>query len=564
MIVKDAISSLRARVNIPSEIDNLPADNLVDLLKKTVKINPDHLAFTSLGNSITFRQLDELSNSFANYLLSNTDLQKGDRIALMMANLAQYPVAFYGALKIGLVVVNTNPLYTERELIHQFNDSGAKALVFLSTCGGVVQKVIPKTSIKYAIKTDLADLHSTFSKILINTVARYVKKIVPNFHIENQVNFSDCLKDNSQSLITQCESNLDDIILLQYTGGTTGLSKGAILNQRNLLSNLTQMQCLFETFKGFEFSQKDNLGHTVILPLPLYHIYACTLSMLMISLGQHCVLIPNPRDLPSMIKAMKPWKFSVFCGLNTLFVSLCARDDFKSLNFSNLALTISGGMALTSDAANRWEQVTGSKVHEGYGLTETSPVVSLNVGGSNGHGRKLGYIGVAAPSTELKIIDANGNELPCGEAGELCIRGPQVMQGYWNQEIKTEEVLTSEGWFATGDIAFIDNDGFPKIVDRKKDMIIVSGFNVYPNELEEVISSHAGVLECAAIGIYDEKSGERVKMFIVKSDVNLTESDIFNYSRENLSAYKVPTVIEFIDELPKSNVGKILRRELRD
>ena len=563
MVVQDAVDSLRSKLNIPSEINNLPANNLVDLLKKTVKKTPDNLAFTSLGHSITFRQLDVLSDSFAHFLHTKTSLKKGDRIALMMANLVQYPIAFYGALKLGLIVVNTNPLYTERELIHQFNDSGAKALVFLSTCGKVVQKVIPRTSIKYVIKTDLADLHNIFSKFIINSVAKYVKKLVPNFYIEGQINFTDCIKDFPDGLEVQNSSSLDDIILLQYTGGTTGLSKGAILNQKNLLSNLSQMQSLFETFSGFEFSEKKDLGHTVILPLPLYHIYACTLSMLMISLGQHCVLIPNPRDLSSMIKAMKPWNFSVFCGLNTLFVSLCARDDFKRLDFSHLGLTISGGMALTSDAANRWEQVTGSQVHEGYGLTETSPVVSLNVGSKSGEGRKLGYIGVAAPSTELKITDADGNDLPCNEPGELCVRGPQVMQGYWNQDKKTEEVLDNNGWFATGDIALIDCDGFPKIVDRKKDMIIVSGFNVYPNEIEEVVSSHDGVMECAAIGVPDEKSGERVKIFVVKSSQDVTESDIIDFSRENLSAYKVPTVVEFISELPKSNVGKILRRELR-
>ncbi|MDB2410444.1 AMP-binding protein [Pseudomonadales bacterium] len=557
MQINEAISALQERVALPSSIDELTNSHLAQLLTNTAAESPDGLAFTSLGHSITFAELNALSDAFSVYIQQHTDLQKGDRLAIQLPNLIQYPVVFYGAIKAGLVVVNTNPLYTDRELVHQFNDSGAQALVVLANVAHSVQDVIPRTGIRYVIVTEVADLHGALSRILINFVSRYVKKLVPPYSIPNARSLRSCLAEGKAGNLQDPNTAIDDIALLQYTGGTTGLSKGAMLSHRNLLSNVAQQKLMFNTFKDFD----DQQNQTVVLPLPLYHVYACTLCAFMVSEGQHCLLITNPRDLPSMVKTMSQWRFSVFCGLNTLFVALCARDDFKALDFSALSMTVSGGMALTSDAATRWQQVTGVEINEGYGLTETSPVVSINTGGT---GRKLGSIGVTTPGTELKVIDAEGNALPCGEAGELCVRGPQVMQGYWQQPEKSAEVLPGDGWFATGDIAMVDEEGFPHIVDRKKDMVIVSGFNVYPNEVEEVISSHDKVLECAVIGVADERVGEKVKVFIVKSDPSLTEDEVIQYSRTQLTAYKVPSLVAFIDDLPKSNVGKILRRELRD
>lgn len=557
MQINEAISALQQRVALPNSIDELTNSDLAQLLTNTAAKSPDGLAFTSLGHSITFAELNALSDAFAVYIQQHTDLQKGDRLAIQLPNLIQYPVVFYGALKAGLVVVNTNPLYTDRELVHQFNDSGAQALVVLANVAHSVQDVIPRTGIRYVIVTEVADLHGVASRTLINFVSRYVKKLVPSYSIPNARSLRSCLAEGKAGNLQDPNTQIDDIALLQYTGGTTGLSKGAILSHRNLLSNVAQQKLMFNVFKDFD----DQQNQTVVLPLPLYHVYACTLCAFMVSEGQHCLLITNPRDLPSMVKTMSQWRFSVFCGLNTLFVALCARDDFKDLDFSALSMTVSGGMALTSDAATRWQQVTDVEINEGYGLTETSPVVSINTGGV---GRKLGSIGVTTPGTELKVIDAEGHVLPCGEAGELCVRGPQVMQGYWQQPEKSAEVLSDDGWFATGDIAMVDEEGFPHIVDRKKDMVIVSGFNVYPNEVEEVISSHDKVLECAVIGVADERVGEKVKVFIVKSDASLTEEEVIQYSRTQLTAYKVPSLVAFIDDLPKSNVGKILRRELRD
>lgn len=557
MQINEAISALQQRVALPNSIDELTNSDLAQLLTNTAAKSPDGLAFTSLGHSITFAELNALSDAFAVYIQQHTDLQKGDRLAIQLPNLTQYPVVFYGALKAGLVVVNTNPLYTDRELVHQFNDSGAQALVVLANVAHSVQDVIPRTGIRYVIVTEVADLHGVASRTLINFLSRYVKKLVPSYSIPNARSLRSCLAEGKAGNLQDPNTQIDDIALLQYTGGTTGLSKGAILSHRNLLSNVAQQKLMFNVFKDFD----DQQNQTVVLPLPLYHVYACTLCAFMVSEGQHCLLITNPRDLPSIVKTMSQWRFSVFCGLNTLFVALCARDDFKALDFSALSMTVSGGMALTSDAATRWQQVTGVEINEGYGLTETSPVVSINTGGV---GRKLGSIGVTTPGTELKVIDAEGHVLPCGEAGELCVRGPQVMQGYWQQPEKSAEVLSDDGWFATGDIAMVDEEGFPHIVDRKKDMVIVSGFNVYPNEVEEVISSHDKVLECAVIGVADERVGEKVKVFIVKSDASLTEEEVIQYSRTQLTAYKVPSLVAFIDDLPKSNVGKILRRELRD
>ena len=557
MQIQEAITALQERVGVANTIEELTDNHLAQSLVTTAAEHPDNLAFTSLGHSITYAQLNALSDAFAVYIQQHTDLQKGDRLAIQLPNLTQYPVVFYGAIKAGLVVVNTNPLYTDRELVHQFNDSGAKALVVLANVAHAVQDVIPRTGIRYVIVTEVADLHGALSRTVINFASRYIKRMVPAYSIPNAISLRSCLSLGEKGEIQDPGIDVNDIALLQYTGGTTGLSKGAMLSHRNLLSNIEQQKILFKVFPG---SNEDS-PQTVILPLPMYHVYACTLCAFMVSKGQHCVLITNPRDLPSMVKTMAAWPFTIFCGLNTLFVALCARDDFKALDFSHMTRTISGGMALTKDAAARWKETTGVEVNEGYGLTETSPVVSINTGGI---GRKLSSIGVAAPGTEIRIMDAEGNELPCGEAGELCVRGPQVMQGYWQQPEKTAEVLSADGWFATGDIALVDEEGFPHIVDRKKDMVIVSGFNVYPNEVEDVVSSHEKVLECAVIGVYDERAGERVKVYIVKADPSLTKEEVIAFSRTQLTPYKVPSLVAFIDDLPKSNVGKILRRELRD
>ena len=557
MQIQEAITALQERVGVANTLEELTDSHLAESLVAIAAEHPDNLAFTSLGNSITYGQLNALSDAFAVYIQQHTDLQKGDRLAIQLPNLTQYPVVLYGAIKAGLVVVNTNPLYTDRELVHQFNNSGAKALVVLANVAHSVQDVIPKTGIRYVIVTEVADLHGALSRTFINFASRYIKRMVPAYSIPNAISLRSCLSLGAKGKLEHVDIDVNDVALLQYTGGTTGLSKGAMLSHSNLLSNIAQQKILFKVFPG---SNEDS-PQTVILPLPMYHVYACTLCAFMVSKGQHCVLITNPRDLPSMVKTMAAWPFTIFCGLNTLFVALCARDDFKALDFSYMTRTISGGMALTKDAAARWKETTGVEVNEGYGLTETSPVVSINTGGV---GRKLSSIGVAAPGTELRIMDAEGNELPCGEAGELCVRGPQVMQGYWQQPEKTAEVLSADGWFATGDIALVDEEGFPHIVDRKKDMVIVSGFNVYPNEVEDVVSSHEKVLECAVIGVADERAGERVKVYIVKADPSLTAEEVIAFCRTQLTPYKVPSLVAFIDDLPKSNVGKILRRELRD
>lgn len=577
MQIQQSIEALREQCAIPKEIGKFAFDNLAEVLSDTAVRLPNNLAFTSLGHSISYAELDALSDAFGKYLQQHTTLESGDRIAIQLPNLIQYPVVFYGALKAGLVVVNTNPLYTKRELTHQFNDSGAKALVVLANVAHTVEDVIPKTLIKHVIISELADLHGFFSRNITNFGARYIKKMVPPFSIPGAVSLRYCLDQGKSGQLQNANASLDDLALLQYTGGTTGLAKGAMLSHRNILANVAQERALFAGFESLAdsgvFDSEGNVNsradgsasnHTVVLPLPLYHVYACTLCALMVDLGQHCLLIANPRDLGSMVKDMSRWPATVFCGLNTLFVALCGREDFKALDFSALKITVSGGMALTSDAANRWKEITGVNIYEGYGLTETSPVVSINVGSANDSGRKLGSIGVSAPSTELKVIDSEGNSLPCGEPGELCVRGPQVMQGYWQLPEKTAEVLSDDGWLATGDVALIGEDGFPHIVDRLKDMIIVSGFNVFPNEVEEVVSSHEHVIECAVIGVPDERVGERVKVFIVASSSDLTSADIIAFCRNELTAYKVPHLVSFMDDLPKSNVGKILRRELRD
>ena len=534
----------------PDEFPNIQA-----VLKQSCQRFADKPAFSNLGKTITYGELYALSGAFAAWLQQHTDLKPGDRIAVQLPNVLQYPVAVFGAMRAGLIVVNTNPLYTARELEHQFNDSGAKALVCLANMAHLAEKVVPKTQVKHVIVTEVADLLPPLKRLLINSVIKYVKKMVPAYHLPGAVRFNDALALGKGGAVTEANPQPGDVAVLQYTGGTTGVAKGAMLTHRNLVANMLQCRALMGSnlHEGCEI---------LITPLPLYHIYAFTFHcMAMMLIGNHNVLISNPRDLPAMVKELGKWKFSGFIGLNTLFVALCNNETFRNLDFSALKITLSGGMALQQSVAERWKAVTGCAICEGYGMTETSPVAAVNPTSAN----QLGTIGIPVPSTLCKIVDDNGQELPLGEVGELCIKGPQVMKGYWQREDATAEIIDSNGWLKTGDIALIQPDGYMRIVDRKKDMILVSGFNVYPNELEDVLAALPGVMQCAAIGIPDEKSGEVIKVFIVvKPGMTLTKEQVMEHMRANVTGYKVPKAIEFRDALPTTNVGKILRRELRD
>ncbi|MCO1335807.1 AMP-binding protein [Microbulbifer sp. OS29] len=528
--------------------------SILDVFKGACTKYGDRPAFTCLGRTLSVGDIDTLSGKFASYLQNHTDLKPGDRIAVQLPNVLQYPVVVFGALRAGLVVVNTNPLYTQRELKHQLSDSGAKALVVLANIADTASAVVAETDVKQVIVTEVADLHSPLKRTLINSVAKYVKKMVPEFSFVNQVGFREVLAKGAERPHTDVERTKEDIAVLQYTGGTTGVAKGAMLTNGNLVANMEQVLEAFATGmkEGEEF---------YIAPLPLYHIYAFTIHcMCLFSSGNHSLLIPNPRDIPGFVKTLKGLRFTGFVGLNTLFNGLMLNKEFAELDFSKLHSTASGGMALTRDTAKRWEEMTGCMIMEGYGMTETSPVVSFNPT----DGVQLGTVGIPVPGTEIKVVDENGNDLPNNSPGELCVRGPQVMKGYWQRPEATADTIDAEGWLNTGDMAVIQDDGYIKIVDRKKDMIIVSGFNVYPNEIEDVVSAHPKVTEAAAIGIPDEKSGEQVKLFLVKADPSLTEDEIIAFCRENLTAYKVPKRVEFREDLPKTNVGKILRRELRD
>ncbi|MGL6160282.1 AMP-binding protein [Microbulbifer sp.] len=514
----------------------------------------DRPAFTCLGQTLSIGDIDKLSAKFASYLQNHTGLEPGDRIAVQLPNVLQYPVVVFGALRAGLVVVNTNPLYTRRELKHQLNDSGAKALVVLANIADTASQVVPETGVEQVIVSEIADLHSPVKRLLINSVAKYIKKMVPEFSFAKQVDFRDAMALGGKQPHSDVQRTPDDIAVLQYTGGTTGVAKGAMLTNRNLVANMEQVR------EALGDSMKEG-AELYVAPLPLYHIYAFTIHcMCLFATGNHSLLIPNPRDIPAFVKTLKGLRFTGFAGLNTLFNGLMRNPDFANLDFSKLHTTCSGGMALTRDTANRWEKITGCPVTEGYGLTETSPVVSFNPT----EAVQMGTVGVPVPGTEVKVIDENGSDLPNNSPGELCVRGPQVMKGYWQRPEATADSIDSDGWLRTGDMAVIQDDGYIKIVDRKKDMIIVSGFNVYPNEIEDVVSTHDKVAEAAAIGIPDEKSGELVKLFVVKADPSLTQEEVLAYCRENLTAYKVPKQVEFREELPKTNVGKILRRALRD
>ncbi len=540
---------------IAADIDPDQYPNVQAVLKQSCERFANKPAFSNLGKTLTYGELYELSGAFAAYLQNHTDLQPGDRIAVQLPNVLQYPVVVFGALRAGLIVVNTNPLYTAREMEHQFNDSGAKALVCLANMAHLAEKVVPQTSVKHVIVTEVADMLSPFKRVLINSVIKYVKKMVPAYHLPQAIKFNDVLSKGQGQAVNEASPQSSDVAVLQYTGGTTGVAKGAMLTHRNLIANMLQCKALM----GSNLNEGCEI---LITPLPLYHIYAFTFHcMAMMLIGNHNVLISNPRDLSAMVKELSKWKFSGFVGLNTLFVALCNNEAFRKLDFSSLKVTLSGGMALQLSVAERWKTVTGCPICEGYGMTETSPVATVNPI----QNIQVGTIGIPVPSTLCKVINDAGEELPLGEIGELCIKGPQVMKGYWERPDATAEIMDSEGWLKSGDIAIIQPDGFMRIVDRKKDMILVSGFNVYPNELEDVLASLPGVLQSAAIGIPDEKTGELIKVFIVaKPGVNLTKEEVMAHIRANVTAYKVPKVVEFRDSLPTTNVGKILRRELRD
>jgi long-chain acyl-CoA synthetase len=542
-------------VGVAAEINPDQYPNILAVLKESCQRFADKPAFSNLGKTITYGEMYQLSGDFAAYLQKHTDLKPGDRIAVQLPNVLQYPVVVFGAMRAGLVVVNTNPLYTAREMEHQFNDSGAKALICLANMAHLAEQVVPKTGVKHVIVTEVGDMLPTFKRLLVNAVIKHVKKMVPAYHLPQAVKLNDALaKGRGQSFNEASPSNAD-IAVLQYTGGTTGVAKGAMLTHRNLVANMLQVKALMG-------ANLEEGCEVLIAPLPLYHIYAFTFHcMAMMLIGGHNILLTNPRDLPAVVKDLAKYRFTGFVGLNTLFVALCNNEEFRKLDFSSLKATFSGGMALQLATAERWKEVTGCAICEGFGMTETSPVATVNPFSAI----QLGTIGIPLPSTLCKIINDEGQELAIGEIGELCVKGPQVMKGYWQRQEATDEILDADGWLKTGDIGLIQEDGYLRIVDRKKDMILVSGFNVYPNELEDVLATLPGVLQCAAIGVPDEKSGEAIKVFVVvKPGESLTKEQVMEHMRANLTGYKVPKAVEFRDVLPTTNVGKILRRELRD
>ena len=547
---------------VPLDIDMTAFKSVVDVFERSCKKFADRPAFSNLGVTITYAELERHSAAFAGYLQEYTDLKPGDRIAVQMPNTLQYPIAVFGAMRAGLIVVNTNPLYTSREMRHQFKSAGIRALVYLNMFGKRVQEVLQDTEIDYLIEARMGDMMPAAKGWITNLVVDKVKKLVPAYQLPQAIPFKNVLRRGAGQVIRPLVVALDDIAVLQYTGGTTGLPKGAMLTHGNLVANMQQIRaCLSQHAEDGLPMFKDG-QEIMVAPLPLYHIYAFTANcMCMMVTGNHNLLITNPRDIKGFIKELKNWKFSGLLGLNTLFVALMDHPDFKDLDFSHFKLTNSGGTALVKTTAERWERLTGCRIVEGYGLTETSPVASANPYGPQA---RLGTVGMPVPGTLMKVISDDGIELGLGERGELCVKGPQVMKGYWQNPEATAEVLDAEGWFKTGDIAVIDPDGFVRIVDRKKDLIIVSGFNVYPNEIEDIVMAHPKVANCAVIGVPDERTGEAVKLFVVPRAGGVTVEELTAYCKDNFTGYKVPKQIVLRDALPMTPVGKILRRELRD
>ena len=541
---------------VPAELPPLEYASLAELLEKSCARYADRIVFSSMGKVMSYRELESQTRKIAAWLQS-TGLQKGDRVAVMMPNVLQNPVATYGILRAGLVVVNVNPLYTPRELEHQLNDSGAKAIFVLENFARTVEQVLNKTDLRHVVVSSLGEMLGA-KGLIVNFLVRKVKKLVPSWSIPQHKSFGQVLREGAGRTLQPVTLSGHDIAFLQYTGGTTGVAKGAVLTHQNLLANKLQLSLWLRS--AFERKKEPEVLN-FLCALPLYHIFALTVNSLMgMSLGAHNILIANPRDIPGLVKEFEKSNVHIFPGLNTLFNALMNNADFAKLDFSSLILSLGGGMAVQRPVAARWLDITGTPVTEGYGLSETSPVATANRFDSP---EFTGSIGLPLPSTELDIRDEDGNSLPSGEVGEICIRGPQVMAGYWQKPEETARVMTDDGYFRSGDMGFMDERGYTKIVDRKKDMILVSGFNVYPNEIEEVAAMHAGILEAAAVGVPDGHSGEAVKLFVVRKDPNLTEADVKAHCAANLTNYKRPRFIEFRTELPKSPVGKILRKDLR-
>ncbi len=540
---------------MPEEIDADEFPSIPAVLASSIERYRDRPAFSNMGKSLTYGQVDALSRQFAAYLLGELKLKKGDRVAIMMPNCLQYPIATFGILRAGLTVVNTNPMYTARELRHQLVDSGTSTVLVMDNFGHTVQEVLADAAVKQVITTGLGDMLGFPKGAIVNFVLKHVKKMVPDYDIPGAIRFNDALALGQRHALPNIEIGHDDIAFLQYTGGTTGVAKGAMLTHRNLVANMQQAA----TWVGSDVT----LGEEVIITaLPLYHIFALTANgLVFMKFGGRNHLITNPRDMPGFVKELGKVPFTAITGVNTLFNGLLNTPGFDQLDFSRLHITLGGGMAVQRSVAERWKQATGGTLIEAYGLTETSPAACMN---PMNLAEYNGSIGLPVPSTDACVKDENGMRLPTGEVGELCIKGPQVMKGYWQRPDETAATIDGEGWLHTGDMAKMDEQGFFYIVDRKKDMILVSGFNVYPNEIEDVVSMMPGVLEVAAVGVPDEKSGEAVKVVIVRKDPALTADQVKAHARENMTGYKQPKYVEFRDELPKSNVGKILRRELRD
>ncbi|CAM3995678.1 long-chain-fatty-acid--CoA ligase FadD [Xenorhabdus thuongxuanensis] len=540
--------------DVPAEIDPDRYSSLIEMFENAVVRYADQVAFINMGEVMTFRKLEERSRAFAAYLQNGLGLKQGDRVALMMPNLLQYPVALFGILRAGMVVVNVNPLYTPRELEHQLNDSGTSAIVIVSNFAHTLEKIVFNTQVKNVILTRMGDQLSRPKGTLVDFVVKYVKRLVPKYHLPDAISFRSAIHKGYRMQYVKPDVKNEDLAFLQYTGGTTGVAKGAMLTHRNILANLEQTRACYSPLlkPGQEL---------VVTALPLYHIFALTINCLFfIELGGQNLLITNPRDVNGTVKELSRYRFTALSGVNTLFNAWLNNPEFQKLNFSSLRLSVGGGMAVQRVVAEKWQNLTGRHLLEGYGLTECSPLVSANPHNLTYYSDSIGF---PIASTEIKLVGNDGNEVSQGEVGEMWVRGPQVMKGYWNRLDATDEVL-KDGWLATGDIASVDEKGFFRIVDRKKDMILVSGFNVYPNEIEDIISSHPKVLESAAVGVPSENSGEIVKVFVVRKDPSLTEDELKTHCRRYLTGYKVPKIVEFRDELPKSNVGKILRRELRN
>ncbi|WP_018690688.1 long-chain-fatty-acid--CoA ligase FadD [Algicola sagamiensis] len=539
---------------VPTEIDPNHYQSLLEIFDEAIDTYRSRDAYINMDKAITYDELDQLSRNFAAYLQHDLKLNKGDAVAVMMPNLLQYPVAILGILRAGCVVINVNPLYTPRELEHQLTDAGAKAILIVENFAHTLEEVIGNTKVEHVILTKMGDMLGTVKGTIVNLVVKYVKKLIPSYQLPGYIPFKDTLKRGESLSYDRPSLNHDDLAFLQYTGGTTGVSKGAMLTHGNLVGNLEQVSgCLdHQLIKGKEF---------VVTALPLYHIFALTANCLtFMKYGGTNLLITNPRDMPSFVKELSKYPFTAITGVNTLFNGLLNTPGFAELDFSHLKVSLGGGMAVQRPVAERWESLTNTRLLEGYGLTECSPLVTICPYTSNGF---TGSIGLPAPSTDIRLVGEDGQDVAQGDPGEMWVKGPQVMRGYLNRPDATADVL-KDGWFATGDIAVMDENGFFYIVDRKKDMILVSGFNVFPNEIEEVVAMHPKVIEVAAIGVPHEVSGEVVKVYVVAKDSSISEEEVINHCREKLTAYKVPKLVEFRDELPKTNVGKILRRALKD